>query len=90
MVLWQELRNNKLGFKFRRQVSVGPYFVDFYCKEKLLVIEIDGVQHLENKEYDKERSLYMKAFGFNTLRFWNSEIDKDLVNVLEKIKKSLA
>ncbi len=90
LILWNEIRNNKMGYKFKRQVSIGPYFADFYCKEKNLVIEVDGAQHLENKEYDKERNLYMKSFGLITLRFWNSEIENKLNNVLDKIKNVLS
>jgi very-short-patch-repair endonuclease len=89
LILWNELRNNKIGYKFKRQVSFGPYFVDFYCKEKNLVIEIDGAQHKDNKDYDKEREEYMKTFGLNTLRFWNSEIENNLNNVMGKIKTFL-
>jgi adenine-specific DNA-methyltransferase len=88
LLLWNEIRNNKLGCKFRRQVSVGPYFADFYCKENNLVIEIDGAQHLENKEYDKERERYMQSFGLITLRFWNFEIENNLNDVLNKIKNT--
>ena len=90
LILWNEIRNNKLGCKFRRQVSIGPYIADFYCKEKKLVIEIDGLQHLESKEYDNERDLYMKTIGLNVLRFWNSEIEKDLTAVINKIKHAVA
>lgn len=89
LLLWNEIRNNKMGYKFRRQVSIGPYFVDFYCKEKNLVIEIDGGQHKDNKDYDKERTLYMKSFDLGTLRFWNSEIENNLNNVLSKIANAL-
>ncbi|OGI84292.1 hypothetical protein A2903_03090 [Candidatus Nomurabacteria bacterium RIFCSPLOWO2_01_FULL_33_17] len=89
LILWNEIRNNKIGCKFKRQVSFGPYFVDFYCKEKNLVIEIDGSQHKNNKDYDKEREEYMKTFGLNTLRFWNSEVETNLNNVMGKIKKLL-
>lgn len=90
LLLWNEIRNNQLGCKFRRQVSIGPYIADFYCQEKKLVIEIDGAQHLESKEYDKERDLYMKAFDLQVLRFWNSEIENNLSNVINKIKGVLA
>lgn len=89
LLLWKEIRNNKMGYKFRRQVSIGPYFADFYCKEKNLVIEVDGGQHKDNKDYDNERTLYIKSFELNTLRFWNSEIENSLNDVLDKIKNAL-
>ncbi|HUC88883.1 MAG TPA: DUF559 domain-containing protein [Candidatus Paceibacterota bacterium] len=84
--LWFYLKNENLVIKFRRQQGIGPYIVDFYCKEKNLVIEIDGSQHLEAKEYDIERENYMKSLGIKTLRFWNNEIDKNIESVLMKIK----
>jgi len=54
-ILWSKLKHSQLGFKFRRQHSIGGYIVDFYCPSKKLVIEIDGPAHLlkENREYDK-------------------------------------
>lgn len=84
--LWYCLRNKKLGVKFRRQHGIGPYIVDFYCKENNLVIELDGAQHKDEKEYDKERNNYMETLGIKVLRFWNSEIDKNTEEVLQKIK----
>jgi very-short-patch-repair endonuclease len=58
-ILWSKLRNNQLGFKIKRQYSVGPYVLDFYCSLKKLAIEIDGSQHIKDKEYDIERSDYI-------------------------------
>ena len=86
--LWSYLRNKKLGFKFRRQHGIGPYIVDFYCREKNLVIELDGVQHLEEKEYDKERNEFMQSLNIKVLRFWNYEIDTNIDVVIKKIKIS--
>ena len=62
--LWYYLRANPLGFKFKRQVPIGSYIVDFVCFEKHLVIELDGGQHLNNQLYDKKRSDWLKAHGF--------------------------
>jgi very-short-patch-repair endonuclease len=87
--LWSLLRNNKVGYKWRRQVSIGLYIVDFYCRSKLLVIEIDGSQHKENKMYDEERSAYFLNLGIRTLRFWNSEIEKNIKEVMQKIDTAL-
>ncbi|MCX6754176.1 MAG: DUF559 domain-containing protein [Candidatus Nomurabacteria bacterium] len=84
--LWFYLKNKNLGVKFRRQQSIGPYVADFYCKEKNLIIELDGSQHIEAKEYDKERDLYLQTLGIKVLRFWNNEIDTNLEEVLIKIK----
>ena len=62
-ILWAFLRRNQIGYKFRRQHSIGGYIVDFYCPEKKLVVEIDGPAHSkkENKEYDKVRENYLNS-----------------------------
>ncbi len=89
-VLWQSLRNLQLaGFKFRRQKPIGSYIVDFVCIEKKIIIEVDGGQHALNKEYDTERSDYLKRKGYRILRFWNNEVLKQKEAVLYKINKSL-
>ena len=87
--LWNELRNKKLGYKFRRQHGIGNYIVDLYCSKKKLAIEIDGNEHLNNKEYDRERTESFKVLGVKVLRFWNSEVDKNLEEILFKIKHEL-
>lgn len=88
-ILWQQIRNSKLGFKFRRQHSIGNFIVDFYCPVKKLIIEIDGGQHLDKKEYDKERSNYLESLGFKVIRFWNDEVNNDIDKVIEKIRIEL-
>lgn len=90
-ILWMYLRQSKTGFKFRRQQSIGTFIVDFYCKEKMLVIEIDGSQHDDylKKEYDILRSEYLNSLGFTVLRFWNSEIDNNVEHVIGKISDFL-
>ncbi len=90
--LWQEIRNRKLGVKFRRQYSVGGYVLDFYCPEVKLAIELDGSQHFEkeNKMYDAERTDYLNILGCNVLRFKNTEVDDNLKEVLVKINEFLS
>lgn len=88
-ILWSRLRNNQLSFKFRRQYSVGPYVLDFYCPLKKLAIEIDGSHHIENKEYDFERSSYLSMFGIKVIRFWNNEINTNINGVILKIVSEL-
>ena len=89
ILLWSKIRNNQIGYKWRRQVSIGRYVADFYCREKFLVIELDGSQHLENKEYDKEREDFFKLLGIKTLRFWNNEVSENLEEVINKILYNL-
>jgi very-short-patch-repair endonuclease len=87
--LWFYLKGKNFGVKFRRQQGVGPYIVDFYCKEKNLVIELDGPQHKQEKEYDTERDSYLKTLGIKVLRFWNNEADKNIEGVLNEIRKNI-
>ena len=89
IILWSRLRNDQTKQKWRRQVSVGQYIADFYCSKKLLVIEIDGSQHIENKEYDKDREQYFFNLGIKTLRFWNNEINTNINGVLKFITEEL-
>jgi len=72
--LWEIVRGRRLdGHKFVRQLSVGPYFADFACRELALIVEIDGSQHFES-EPDERRSKYLNGQGYSVLRFWNSEV----------------
>lgn len=87
--LWALLRNENLGCKFRRQQGIGPYIVDFYCKEKKLIIEIDGSQHQNNIDYDKKRDQYLEQFGFTVLRFWNDDVNRNINGVIMKIEEYL-
>ncbi|MFH0804074.1 MAG: endonuclease domain-containing protein [Candidatus Zambryskibacteria bacterium] len=86
-LLWERLRNRKLGPRFRRQYSIGGYILDFYCPEKKLIIELDGEVHntKEAKEYDEVRDKYFRELGYKVLRFWNSGIEQDMEKVLDKI-----
>ena len=91
VILWSRLRREQLGFKFRRQHSIGGYITDFYCPTKKLVIEIDGSQHFEkeNKEYDKIRSSYFEGLDIKVLRFTNTEINTNMGGVLLRIVNKL-
>ena len=87
--MWSRLRKKRLGNKFRRQHSIGRYIVDFYCPAGKLVIEIDGSQHLDNQEHDRQRDLYLMSLGLKVLRFWNSEVNNNLEGVLARIMSHL-
>ncbi len=86
--LWFELRHEKLGYKFKRQHSIGGYILDFYCPQKKLIIELDGEVHdtKEAREYDAVRDKYFKELGYTTLRFLNREVEDGVKMVLEKIE----
>lgn len=64
---WQAVRKDLLGFRFRRQVPIGPYFLDFYVPAAKLCVEIDGEQHALTREKDKARDEYLASFGIETL-----------------------
>src|SRR5262245_63275501 len=72
---------------FRRQATIGPYFADFACHERRLIIEVDGSQHNEpeNVERDAERSAYLRSQGYRILRFWNNDVLKNINSVMEAI-----
>ena len=84
--LWEVLRNRKLGgWKWRRQTPFGPYFLDFLCQERRLVVELDGGQHSEREDYDDRRTLYLERHGLRVLRFWNHAVLEGREGVCEVI-----
>ena len=88
--LWRLLRDRRLsGFKFRRQVPVGPYIVDFLCVGAKLIVEADGSQHAESLR-DKARDAYLASQGWKVLRFWNNEVLQNREGVLETIFEHVA
>jgi very-short-patch-repair endonuclease len=89
-LLWSRLRGRRLeGFKFRRQVWIGPFIVDFLCVEARLVVEADGSQHGENAEYDIRRSEIFAEKGYRVIRFWNNEVAGNVEGVLSAIRAAL-
>lgn len=95
--LWRFLNNKKLGAKFLRQKPIifywgnqKRYFIaDFFCKEANLVIEIDGKIHENQKEYDEAREYVLKHYGFNIVRFTNTNVLKNTEDILNEIKELL-
>ncbi len=88
--LWSRLRKRQLyGFQFRRQYSIGPYFVDFFCLKAKLVVEVDGSQHADQKEQDERRSEFLRVNGHRVLRFWNFEVMSEIDSVVERIAEVL-
>ena len=86
VLVWQHLRSRRLlGCKFRRQVPIGKYIVDFLCEDPPIIIELDGGQHMEQERYDQTRTNWLQANGFLVLRFWNNDIAENLEGVLESL-----
>lgn len=91
-LLWKILRNSNLNnCKFKRQYPIGNYIVDFVCREKWLIIELDGGQHneQENRNKDNIRTRYLEERGFRVLRFWNNDIDQNVSGVYNEILRNL-
>jgi len=88
-LLWQALRGSQLeGFKFKRQVPLDSYILDFICFGARLIVEVDGGQHSGNAK-DEERDAHFARQGFETLRFWNNEVENNLEVVCDHILNSL-
>ena len=78
------------GHKFIRQHVIGPYTVDFCCRAKRLVVEVDGGQHYRDSEVDADRTRQLEALGFRVLRFWNNEVTENLDGILLRIVQALS
>ena len=88
--LWSYLKEKKFqGRKFRRQHSVGPFILDFYCPAERLAIELDGQVHLSvsARDYDRERDLFLAHYGVLVLRFENKLVFDCPDCVLSRIKE---
>ena len=87
--LWALIRNDQLGVNFRRQHAIGNYIPDFVCIKRKLIVELDGSQHLEQGEYDKERTQYLESQGYKVIRFWNNEVMNNIEGVILVIMNAL-
>ena len=91
-LLWRWLRNRRFsGYKFRRQHPLGDYYLDFFCEEAELNIELDGSQHgfPDQQKHDAEREKFLKSRGIKTLRFWNSRLRRDAQTIRDTIFNEL-
>ncbi|MER9326395.1 DUF559 domain-containing protein [Mesorhizobium sp. M0488] len=88
-LLWLELKTRKLGgYRFTRQFSIGPYYADFCCREKWLVVELDGSQHADSS-YDRRRDDFMRAQGYSILRVWSHDVLEHRTPVCDTILAAL-
>jgi very-short-patch-repair endonuclease len=88
-VLWQHLRSEQLGVKFRRQHAIDRFIVDFYAREPRLIVEVDGPIHETRKEYDAMRQAYLESLGYRVVRFTNEQVLQDVHAVLAVIRAAL-
>lgn len=87
-ILWHRIRRKAiLGLQFCRQKPIGPYILDFYCKNPKIAIELDGPIHekLDAIKYDEDKDFYLKSVGIKVLRFKNADIYKNVEEVIQKI-----
>ena len=87
LMLWDKIKYNKLGVKFRRQHPMLFYIADFYCYSLKLVIEIDGPIHQFREEEDDARTKAIEEAGNIVIRFSNEDVINDLDNVLNQIRQ---
>jgi very-short-patch-repair endonuclease len=91
-LLWQQLRNRNLeGFKFIRQAPIRPFIADFVCREKKLVIELDGWTHSTDEElgYDARRTAFLEAEGYRVIRYTNAHATEGMDGLLTLISEEL-
>jgi very-short-patch-repair endonuclease len=87
-LFWSAVRDRKLaGYKFKRQVPIGPYIADFACVQRKLVVELDGPFHADLR--DQVRDLYLRNHGYRVLRISNSEINNDFGAAMAKVLHAL-
>ena len=88
--LWRHLRGRQLeGFRFRRQVPIGGYVVDFVCPQARLIVELDGGQHLEQIAYDERRTAVLIGLGYRVARYWNDDVLLRTEDVVADIHRQL-
>jgi very-short-patch-repair endonuclease len=87
--LWNYLRSRAIdGCKFVRQEPIGPFIVDFVCREKRVIIEVDGGQHATDPR-DAARDEWLAQHRYCVLRFWNNDVLENIDGVLESIATAL-
>jgi len=88
--LWHYLQRGQVGgYKFRRQHAIRPFIADFCCVPKRMVIEVDGGQHVDQAEYDADRTRFLENLGYRVLRFWNNDVEQNIDGVVEVIRQAL-
>ena len=86
--LWGALRSHQLeNIHFRRQHPIEYYIVDFCSPKAKIIIELDGSQHLDQEEYDTQRTAYLESKGYRVLRFWNNDVEQNLNGVILLIRE---
>lgn len=91
LALWLWLRKPGIaGLRFRRQVPIGPYIVDFFCPQRRLVVEVDGGQHASDEDaaHDRARDAWLSAQGYRVIRVWNNDVMENIDGVCAAITEA--
>ena len=89
LTLWMRICDRRLGgFKFTRQEPIDRYYVDFVCRERRLIVELDGGQHAESPN-DRRRDRALCALGYRVIRIWNNDVIENLDGVLGTLLSEL-
>ncbi|HJU17844.1 MAG TPA: DUF559 domain-containing protein [Stellaceae bacterium] len=89
LLLWRHLRDRQLAdCKFVRQEPIDRYFVDFVCRERKLIVEVDGGQHAESRT-DQDRDAVLNALGYRVVRVWNNDVFANMEGILQMLRFEL-
>ena len=88
-LLWEQLKENRLQYRFKPQHPLDIFIADFYCHALKLIIEVDGSVHDKQMEYDQARSDELRNKGIAVIRFTNDEVIEHITTVIEKIKETI-
>jgi len=87
--LWRHLARSQLGVRFSRQMPGGPFFADFLCRSRKLIVEVDGHSHDVQPERDQARDAYLRDEGYRVLHFSNDDVLGNIEGVIETIRQAL-
>ncbi|MEO1044845.1 MAG: DUF559 domain-containing protein [Pseudomonadota bacterium] len=89
--LWLELRAKRFkGIAFRRQKVIGNYIADFASNDPKIIVEVDGDTHVQQEDYDQERSRYLSSQGYAVIRFTNSDVMNNLSGMLMQLEEAIS
>ncbi len=88
VLMWNELKcRNSMGLDFDRQKIIGNYIADFFCAEKMVVIEVDGSSHVYKGDYDARRDAYFQRLGLTVIHVTDSDVKQRLSEVIAGLMK---
>ena len=89
-MLWKQVSNRRLqGLKFKRQVPMGGFIVDFVCHDMKIIVELDGGQHAKQELYDQDRTDELQKLGYQVIRYWNNDVLSNIEGVMQDLAKQM-